>query len=425
MPARVLRFIHAAHLRLDAPLAPSGVGPLDDDLRRLLDEATIEAFSRIVTTAIEQDADALIITGNTFDAAAGSLSADVALQRELRRLNQDGLPVFITPGLLDPSSAWREIPSLPDNVTLFLQGNEAGVDLTDRGRKLAVILPVSATTGVDAPELENLRAVGSLAGERRGFTIGMWIPRLMEEGVPIQAGFSSLNYLAAGKTALTSSLPLTEGHVHLQAGAQGLDATETGWRGCQLIDVDAAGEVQARLIPVAPVRWETCVVDGRGVIDRDELCERMLGQIEQFTSYPGEKLRIITWRLDQQLLEAADVFTAQDIAALQATLVELSDQPKKGLRYLHRVEPVWDEQHLPAAVDRELWDDFLAQAERWNPLELEHLVKLWEQHAGTASAPAGWPNELRWPPVESERVRRRALQNGRRWFSEAKGGASR
>ena len=425
MPARVLRFLHAANLRLDAPLAPTGVGPIDDSLRQLLDEATVEAFSRIVSIAIEQDADALILTGNSFDAGAGSLSADVALQRELRRLNHVGLPVFITPGISDPAAAWREIPSLPENVTLYLQGNEEGIDLTDRGRKLATILPVCAQTGVDPQELENILATASLSAERREFTIGMWIPRSGDFEAPKSAGFSSLNYLAAGASALSSQLPLTEGQIHVQEGPQGLHAGETGWRGCQLVDVDSEGAMVRRLIPVAPVRWETCVVNSQKVSDRDELCELMLGHLELLTGYAGEQLRIITCRIDQQSLESAGVFTERDLAELQCSLVELSDQPKKGLRYLHRVEPMWDDEYVPSSVDRELWQDFHAQADRWSRLELEQLTRLWEQHHGSETVPNGWPAELRWPPIDAERVRRRAIANGRRWFSETKGGAAR
>ena len=422
MPVRALRLVHAANLRLDAEL--SAPGTVADDVQAILEEATATAFQRIVATALEQDADALLLTGNTFDAAAGSLSAEVTLQQEFRKLDEHGLPVFITPGLLDPPSAWQEIPVLPENVALFLQGNEPGVELTDRGRRLATILPVSARTGVDAPELERLRSLASSPMEERGFTVGMWIPDGANSQSHWNGGYSSLDYLAAGETALSSALPLTEGQMHMQSGPQGLHSGETGWHGCQLIDVNSDGQIHSRLIPTAPVRWETCVVDGRGVVDSDELCERMLGQLEMLTGYSGEEVRIITWPLDHAVLEAIGLHTDDDLKQLAETLMELSDQPKKGLRYLHRLQTVWDDAEFPAAVDRELWQDFLMEMERWTPLEIDRLHKLWEQHTTSAAAPAGWPADLSWPPVNPDRVRRRALQNGRRWFRQT-GAASR
>jgi hypothetical protein len=415
-----LRFVHAANLRLDAPLSPPCA--VADDVRAILEEATATAFERTVTAAIEQNADALIITGNTFDASANSLAADATLLRELARLDDAGMPVFITPGVLDPPSAWKEISFLPENVTVFLHGDEAGVELTDRGRPLATILPVSAKFGVDAPELEQLHALAGRRAEERGFTIGLWIPDPAGSRAPSTAGYSSLDYLAAAE--LSSSLPLTEGHVHLQPGPQGLDARETGWHGCRIVDVEKTGEIRSRLIPTAPVRWETCVVDGRGVTDRDELCERMLEQLEALAGYAGEMVRIITWPMDHALLESAGVHGDDEANDLQNALIELSDQPKRGLRYVHQIVTVWDDAHVPTAVDRELWQDFLMEMDRWTPLELDRVARLWEQQTGSASAPVGWPADVRWPPVNPEHVRRGALQNGRRWFRQT-GGAAR
>lgn len=419
MPVRALRLIHAANLRLEASLSPPGT--FADEVRAILEEATAIAFSQVIAAALEQDADALLITGNTFDATAGSLSAEVTLQREFRKLEEHGLPVFITPGNLDPAAAWQDIPSLPENVTVFFKGNEAGIDLTDRNRTLATILPLSPQTGVDAPELERIRSTGHPA-QPRPLTIGMWIPTA---GNKPTMGFSSLTYLAAGDSPLSANLPLTEGQIHLQAGPQGLDAAETGCRGCQLVEIDSAGQIQARLIPVAPVRWETCLVEGRGLVNRDELCERMLARLEQLTGYAGEQVRIITWPLGQTVLESAGVFTDRDLRDLQTTLVDLTDQPKKGLRYIHCVEAVCDDNEFPAAVDRELWHDYFAETERWSPLELDRLQKLWEQQTGNAAPPTGWPPELKWPPVNTERVRQLALQNGRRWLRQTTGGAVR
>src|SRR5690606_389866 len=139
-------------------------------------------------------------------------------------------------------------------------------------------LPVSASTGVDAPELERIRAAGTSAS-LRGITIGLWIPDSTGTRTTLPA-FASFTYLAASDWPASSNWPLTEGRVHQQSGPQGLDVHETGLRGCQLVEIDAQGEIQSRLIPVAPVRWETCGIDGRGVTTPDELCDRMLNRLE-------------------------------------------------------------------------------------------------------------------------------------------------
>ncbi len=422
MPVRALRFLHAANLRLEAALALPGAG---EDLQPLLAEATATAFAQIVTTALEQDVDALLITGNTFDAAAGSLSAEVTLRKEFRRLDEHGLPVFVTPGLIDPALAWQDLPSLPDNVTVFANAQEPGADIIDRGRTLATVLPVSSVMGVDAPELERIRAAGT-STSTRGITIGLWIPDTTGTRSTSLPAFASLTYLAASDWPASSGWPLTEGRVHQQSGPQGLDAHETGLRGCQLVEIDADGEIHLRLIPVAPVRWETCSIDGRGVTTQDELCDRMLNRLEQLGEYPGERLRIITWSLSQTLLESLGIDSDLELQQLQQTLVELTDQPKHGLRYWHQVETVWDSEQIPVSVDRELWHDFAAEMDRVTPLEMERLKRLWQQKTGDEAPPVGWPVGVSWPPVNPEHVRQLALRNGRRWFRpSAAGKASR
>jgi hypothetical protein len=268
--------------------------------------------------------------------------------------------------------------------------------------------------------LERIRSA-SAAASRREFVIGLWIPDADHNTAP--GGFSSLNYLAAGTAG--SGLPLTEGQVQVQHGPQGLDASESGLRGCQLVDVDSSGSITSRLIPTAPVRWETCLANGRGVRDCDELCERMLSSLDSLSRYAGEEVRIISWPLEQAVLEAAGLSTERDLHDLAESLQELTDQPKHGLRYLHVIRPVWVETSFPAAVDRELWQDFLSEMERNHPLERDRLQRLWEQQTGSAAAPNGWPAELTWPPVNSEHVRRRTLLNGRRWFQPTAGGAAR
>ena len=67
MAAKPLRLLHAANLQLDCPLR--GIGSIRDDIREIVDSATLTAFERIVTTSLEKDVDALVITGNTFDAS--------------------------------------------------------------------------------------------------------------------------------------------------------------------------------------------------------------------------------------------------------------------------------------------------------------------------------------------------------------------
>ena len=67
-------------------------------------------------------------------------------------------PGVAVTGQLDPAAAWIELPTLPENITLLTDLTEPPIDLTDRGRLLATLLPVTVDSSVEPFELENLFA---------------------------------------------------------------------------------------------------------------------------------------------------------------------------------------------------------------------------------------------------------------------------
>ena len=77
MPAERVRFIHAANLRLDAPLQDTG--PLPDDLQVIIQSATFTAWERIVEACLNLDADFLLLAGDCFDQHDPGLLGQAAL----------------------------------------------------------------------------------------------------------------------------------------------------------------------------------------------------------------------------------------------------------------------------------------------------------------------------------------------------------
>ena len=70
MAVKPLRMLHAANLRLDCPL--QHITALQEDVRDIVENASLAVFDRLVSLAIERDVDALLITGNSFDASVAS-----------------------------------------------------------------------------------------------------------------------------------------------------------------------------------------------------------------------------------------------------------------------------------------------------------------------------------------------------------------
>ena len=99
------RFVHCADLHLGAPfrgIQSGDKGPWTD----APEKATFRAFENVVDWTEEIRADALIIAGDVYNSNEHSLSAQLSFARELYRLAQAGIPVFMVHGNHDPGDAW-------------------------------------------------------------------------------------------------------------------------------------------------------------------------------------------------------------------------------------------------------------------------------------------------------------------------------
>lgn len=421
MAAKPLRFLHAANLQLDCPLR--GTGPLDDEIREIVEVATLTAFERVVSTAIERDVDALLITGNTFDAAYASLSAEVAMREGFARLDERNIPVFVSPGELDPATAWIELPRFPDNVTIFTDVDEPPVDLTDNGHLLATLLPVTAESSIEPQELANI--IGSRTNSKgdRPFVIGLLLADAPHVERPEHAErirlsatrFAALDWLACPAGIHSDRLPLTDGHVHSQTCPQGISLQDSGVRGISLLEVDSQRKTKRISLPLAPVRWERMVQQIDHAKGRDDLLERMLIQLERLPDYKGELVRIVDWKLDRTSGDACGWELDSNAKELAAALTEFSDQPD-GLRYVHRVHALEPDLTLVEPGHREVMTEFLLALERRAPVDQSVYEKwLTDAHVADQLKSGRWE---RWAEsIEVSRVKERARDLGWKWFA--------
>jgi hypothetical protein len=414
MAVKPLRLLHAANLQLDCPLR--GVGHLNDETREIVDAATLVAFDRLIAVAIDKDVDGLLITGNTFDADYASLAADVALREGFARLAERHIPVFVTPGELDPIAAWQELPRLPDNVTVFADINDAPVDLTDHGHLLSTLFPVTADTAIEPEELTNILRGRTNSKGDRPFIVGLLIgDRTIGKRKVNPAQFAALDWLVCAAGTDTDSLPLTDGHVHAQKSPQGVTIAETGVHGATLLEVDSHRKTRQTLIPLAPVRWERLVQPIDHVKGRDEMLERMLAQLERLPNLKGELVRIVDWTLDRTSGEANGWELDAASQELATALTELSDQPD-GLRYVHRVNALEPDLTLVEPGHREVLTEFLLAIGRRAPTNHEAFAK-WVADARVDDVLKVGRWEHWMESTSMEQVTERAQQLGWKWFA--------
>jgi DNA repair protein SbcD/Mre11 len=251
-----LRFIHAADLHLDSPFR--GVGDVSAELRDQLQSATMTAFERIVDHTIKSKADFLILAGDLYDSRDRSLRALLAFRRQMERLAERDICVYIAHGNHDPLNGWGSEFQLPPNVTTFT-GRTDTEPFIRRGREVASITGVSYTR---ERVMENL-AASFKSGGNSPYSVAVlhanvgghtghadYAPATVED--LSNAGF---DYWALGHVHTRSVLATEPAMIVYPGNPQGRHARESGPRGCFQVDVDSHGRARLEFVETNLVRW--------------------------------------------------------------------------------------------------------------------------------------------------------------------------
>jgi len=251
-----LRFIHAADLHLDSPFR--GLGEVSPELRDQLQFATLTSLQRIVDHSINVRADFLVIAGDLYDSRDRSLRALLAFRKQMERLAERDISVFIVHGNHDPLNGWGSEFQLPPNVTTF-SGRIDTEPFLRRGREVASITGVSYTR---ERVMENLAASFKPSGSAP-YTVAVlhanvgghtghadYAPATVDE--LSNAGF---NYWALGHVHNRAILSTDPAFVVYPGNPQGRHARESGPRGCYQVDVDTSGRTHLQFVETGVVRW--------------------------------------------------------------------------------------------------------------------------------------------------------------------------
>lgn len=257
-----MKFIHAADIHLDSPL--TGLSAYPDAPVEMLRTATRDAFTKLVSEAVEQQVDFMVIAGDLYDGTWKDHNTGIYFCKEMGRLKRAGIPVYLLFGNHDAESEMTKKLQLPDNVFTF----DARKPTTFHLEELKVAL--HGRSFKDKETVENL-ASGYPAPVPGLFNIGVLHTAL--EGSSAHANYApcSLDELHAKGYQYWAL-----GHVHehqIWQGAatvvfpgnlQGRHIRETGPRGAVLVTVEDAEIAGIARLFVDVLRWYSLDVDVAG-----------------------------------------------------------------------------------------------------------------------------------------------------------------
>ena len=268
----MIRFIHAADAHIDSPLkgleAHEGA-PVD-----VLRGSTRKAFANLVQLALDEKVDFVLLAGDLYDGDWKDYGTGLFFRRQMARLRDAGIPVYLVAGNHDAASVISRKLSLPDNVHLFstrtVESREvAGLPVVIHGRGFPH-RAVPENLALDYPDAVPDR-----------FNIG-----LLHTSLTGRAGHDTYAPCSEADLRRKGYDYWALGHVHqpevvsrdpwivFAGNIQGRDIRESGPRGCRLVTVENGLKVQSVHCDLDVVRWRVLDVDLAGVEEPSEALSR-------------------------------------------------------------------------------------------------------------------------------------------------------
>jgi len=272
---RPITFVHAADLHLDAPF--QGLQAVQPRVAEELIESTYRAFERVVDVCIERSVDFALIAGDVYNSQDKSLRAQIRFQRQMQRLAQAGIPVYVASGNHDPASGWSAGLTLPESVHhfptdsvgrfVFEREGEAGCVIYGRGYATAKVTENFATGFVRDPSDEV--AIGVLhanVGGQPGYE--PYAPCSIED-----LRSARMDYWALGHIHKPMTLA-DEPPVRYAGSPQGLNPNESGHHGCLVVQLSSAG-ASVEFVRTTQVLWASAEIR----LGEDDGLEDVLGAV--------------------------------------------------------------------------------------------------------------------------------------------------
>lgn len=347
-----MKFIHAADIHLDSPL--TGLSAYRDAPIDLLRTATREAFSNLVSEAIDESVDFVVIAGDLYDGSWKDYNTGIYFSREMGRLNAAGIPVYLIYGNHDAESDTTKKLSLPGNVHAFSSSKPQ----TFRIPELKVAL--HGQSFKHAATTNNL-ASGYPPPESGWLNIGVLHTAL--EGYSAHASYAPCS---VAELSAKGYQYWALGHVHeftevandpwivFPGNLQGRHIRETGSRGAVMVTADENCILSVERIYTDVLRWHCLEVDVSSAVDLVETV-RLVGLsleklIDDETTTKPNAVRVV---LKGQTAAHGDLFG--DEARLRAEILGLSASLAGDRIWIEKVRletsPAMDAEDFRARAD--------------------------------------------------------------------------
>ncbi len=284
-------FVHCADLHLDSPF--EGLSGKNERVASLLREATFQAFDNVITIAIENNADFVLIGGDIYDGADNSLRAQIRYADTLARAARHGIQCFAVHGNHDPVKAWKANIALPEEVHVFSADRVERIPVVRQGQVIAHVYGISH---IDYRLKQNL-AAKFIRHEADEYAIGLLHCNVgacedHDDYAPCTIADlrnGNMDYWALGhihnRTILSDSSPV----IVYPGNTQGRSSKEIGEKGCYLVRVQADGGTEINFHPTDVLRWYQAAISIDKTETIDSLRQKLFAKQQELRAAAEER----------------------------------------------------------------------------------------------------------------------------------------
>jgi DNA repair exonuclease SbcCD nuclease subunit len=291
-------FLHAADLHLGSPF--TGLALKDEAVARRFASASRDAFSSLVTSAIDAKVAFVVIAGDVYDGEWKDASIGLFFNREVARLERSGIQLFFLKGNHDAESVVTKAISLPDSVHQFPTNKAKTFRIEDikvalHGRSFpdrAVTENYALAYPTPLPGYFNIGVLHTSCDGRPGHAT--YAPCTLQDLVSRNYQYWALGHVHEYEEVSRDPWIIFPGNL------QGRNVRERGPKGAVIVDVRDGHVTDVRRLIVDCARWAEVSVALDGVDQETEMLRKIAEAIGPVVQEAEGRLLALRVRLEGQ-----------------------------------------------------------------------------------------------------------------------------
>jgi DNA repair exonuclease SbcCD nuclease subunit len=288
MAGESLKFLHASDLHLERPM--SGLSEIPDHLEDLLIDAPLQAATGLFETAILENVDFVLLSGDVVDPRTAGPRVLSFLLEQLELLAEQRIAVYWCAGQVDAADTWPEDVALPPNTHRFLAGELTSYAHRRGDQPVANVIGIGAA-GVAVPigeyriEPSNLFTVALGHGEADAASL---------------ASHKQIDYWALGGRHQAKTVLQGRQTAVYPGTPQGRSPGESGPHSGVLVQLDAARKIRTKSIATDAIRWREETITLGEEAHRNDLQRSLRNGMQRVASECGNTAALVAWEVQAE-----------------------------------------------------------------------------------------------------------------------------